>query len=155
MSQTLKDGFEKFVVRALEGCWGWKGGTPDPGYGMFRSKMKQFRAHRASWTLHFGEIPKGMCVLHKCDNKICSNPDHLFLGTDADNALDMLKKGYHPTLGKAGEASNLSTLKEFQVREIRKLLSLGNTIKDVALLFSVSNNAIGKIKRNISWKGIQ
>lgn len=91
IKNTLKEGFEKFVIRNSNGCWDWKGCTPkNPGYGQFRSKMKLIRAHRASWILHFGEIPKGLQVLHKCDNKRCSNPEHLYLGTSSDNNKDIL-----------------------------------------------------------------
>ncbi len=101
--QTLEQGYEKFVIRNEQGCWGWSGCKPaNPGYGQFRHGMNLERAHRASWKIHFGEIPKGMYVLHTCDNRTCSNPEHLFLGTQTDNMRDMIQKGNHPYVGKSG-----------------------------------------------------
>ena len=151
--QTLKEGFNKFVIKNEEGCWGWTGcGPKNSTYGQFRHGMKMERAHRASWILHFGEIPKGLWVLHKCDNKICSRPDHLFLGTQKDNNLDMLKKGYHSTLGKSGERNHMARLMPDQVKEIRSLLHIGDSIVDIAKRFGVSKSAISHIKQNNTWK---
>lgn len=90
--QTIEEGFNKFVVKNEEGCWDWKGCKANPGYGQFRSNMDIIRAHRASWILHNGDIPKNMQVLHKCDNRVCSNPEHLYLGTSADNNRDILDR---------------------------------------------------------------
>ena len=75
-----------------EFCWLWRGARRD-GYGMFWFKGKIVSAHRVSWELRFGGIPVGMQVLHKCDNRLCIKPEHLFLGTQADNLLDAVKKG--------------------------------------------------------------
>lgn len=75
------------------GCWLWGGSLDGDGYGMFRSKGRVERSHRVAWQLYRGEIPPGICVLHRCDNPTCVNLDHLFLGTKADNAWDRAKKG--------------------------------------------------------------
>jgi hypothetical protein len=154
--QTLQEGFEKFVVKNPEGCWEWKGCRPkNPGYGQFRHGSKLERAHRASWMIHFGDIPKGIFVLHKCDNHECSNPEHLFLGTNLDNIKDMLSKNRHPTIGKKG--NNLGKrLNEDQVREIRKLGSEKNiSAKEMATLFKVNPVTIREILRINSWKDLQ
>ncbi len=91
--QTLQEGYEKFVIKNDSGCWGWKGCIPPSvGYGQFRHEGKLERAHRASWILINGEIPKDKQVLHTCDNRICSNPEHLYLGTSADNNRDILER---------------------------------------------------------------
>src|SRR6266566_4592797 len=71
-------------------CWNWKGSKDVSGYGEFGSRM----AHRYSWTLHFGEIPRGMCICHACDNPACVNPNHLWLGTPQANTKDRDVKGH-------------------------------------------------------------
>lgn len=75
------------------GCWIWKAVKNYRGYGHISFRNYPRRSHRVSYTVHKGEIPKGMLVLHKCDNPSCINPDHLFLGTHQDNMNDMKKKG--------------------------------------------------------------
>ena len=74
------------------GCWEWTGSKFKSGYGQVRIKRKLARAHRIAWELVNGPIPKGMCVLHRCDNPPCVNPDHLFLGTQSENMQDMVEK---------------------------------------------------------------
>ena len=153
MKQNLKEGFEKFVIRNPSGCWGWKGCAPkNPGYGEFRSEMKLVRAHRASWIIYFGEIPKGMLVCHSCDNRLCSNPDHLFLGTCKDNNIDMLKKGRTSILGKKGSSNPNSKLKESQVQEIRALLKTDMSQKEIGAMFSVSQTAVSVINTERYWR---
>lgn len=84
-----------------DGCWVWQGSKNRDGYGLFmrdgrrRPGRRCERASRVSWELHRGPIPRGLWVLHKCDNPSCVNPDHLFLGTVQDNVADMMRKGRH------------------------------------------------------------
>lgn len=98
--QDLQKRFsEKYKVDESTGCWVWNACKDTKGYGLFQmgqrptGSYKASAAHRVSWQIHKGEIPKGMNVLHKCDNPPCVNPDHLFLGTQQDNTNDMIKKG--------------------------------------------------------------
>jgi hypothetical protein len=95
---------EKFFthVRKTSSCWLWTGSInlhPNKGgYGQIvlwqaRGFRKRVKSHRLSWEIHFGKIPIGMCVLHKCDNRKCVNPKHLFLGTQLDNMRDRFSKG--------------------------------------------------------------
>lgn len=95
MSATVLARFEQRYVTVPEaGCWLWIGRAKPKGYGRIGiGRNKQFAAHRVSWELFRGEIPAGMCVCHKCDTPSCVNPDHLFLGTHADNAGDRQRKG--------------------------------------------------------------
>lgn len=153
--QTLQEGYEKFVIKYPEGCWGWSGCAPkNPGYGQFRFSMKKERAHRASWIIHFGEIPKGMFVLHTCDNRICSNPDHLFLGTNLDNINDMLKKKRHKFMWQKGSKNHMAKLNEEKVKEIRNRLSDGEIGRRLAFEYNVDPMTISNIKHKSIWKNL-
>jgi len=85
--------FWRFVDQPQTGCWNWQRGQLSSGYGQVRYCGKVWRAHRLAWTLAVGDIPIGLNVLHTCDNPLCCNLVHLWLGTDADNAGDAAAKG--------------------------------------------------------------
>ena len=151
--QSLEEGYNKFVVRNPEGCWGWKGCKPaNPGYGQFRTCMRLERAHRASWMIHYGEIPKGMFVLHKCDNTECSNPEHLFLGNHQDNFRDMLSKGRHKFFGASGERNHKAVLTPEKVKYIR---SSSLSSYKLAKELKVSPYTVWEARTGKTWKGIQ
>lgn len=80
-------------VRKDPGCWEWQGYVGPDGYGQGHLGMKRGHAQRIAWELTNGPIPDGMFVCHRCDNRICVRPDHLFLGTALDNIRDMDRKG--------------------------------------------------------------
>src|ERR1035437_4371398 len=96
MKGTAEERFWPKVKKSFlkDGCWPWQAGCDSKGYGSFSLIGRTIvGAHVASWIIYFGPIPKGMCVLHKCDNPPCVRPDHLFLGTKGDNIRDMDDKG--------------------------------------------------------------
>lgn len=98
--------WEKVNKNSDNGCWEWISSLNGNGYGAFFTHLqpegrKNHRAHRFSWELKNGEIPKGLWVLHKCDNRLCVNPDHLFLGDRIDNMRDCATKGRVCTIGKS------------------------------------------------------
>jgi hypothetical protein len=82
----------EYVTKKPSGCWEWTRGRVPNGYGTVSINGKRMPAHRAAWTLARGPIPRGLWVLHRCDNPPCVNPAHLFLGTCADNLIDMSSK---------------------------------------------------------------
>ena len=93
----IKEYLEKYIIKSTDPnrCWDWTGPKNYSGYGYinfnYRTGVK--RAHRISWIAYKGQIPAKLHVLHKCDNRSCTNPDHLFLGTHQDNMRDMVQKG--------------------------------------------------------------
>ena len=153
LNKKLKYFWDK--VEKTDSCWFWRGGISSRGYGNFAFRKDGIvvnnRAHRFSFELAFGKIPKNILVCHKCDNPLCVNPQHLFLGTQKDNAIDMVKKGRANPL--KGEKSNLSKLKEYQVIEIRNLYNFGKKrVCELAELFNISHQQISKIILGQRWK---
>lgn len=147
MEKIKKRFFEK--VNKTKKCWEWTDGLTGWGYGRFKMYNKRISAHRASWLIHFGEIPKGdgfhgTCVLHKCDNRKCVNPEHLFLGTQKDNIIDAYKKGrmfgYHKSLTDA-----IKKLNKKQKREIILLCSQNILQKEIAKQFGITQGYVSRL----------
>jgi len=147
----LKKRFEKKFIKHKNGCWQWVASTNNNGYGKINVGGAMKLAHRVSYELYVGPIPHGSgyhgtCVLHKCDNRLCVNPDHLFLGTQEDNLLDMSKKNRFRAL--IGEKHGMSKLTEQDVLNIR-----GDNRASVAIGrdYSVCSSLIRAIKRRELW----
>lgn len=137
------------VERHGTGCWEWTANRHRRGYGRFHACVnpdgsnRQVLSHRFSWELTNGPIPDGMCVLHRCDNPPCVNPDHLFLGTQGDNITDMVSK-----------QRNRSKLSIDQIPTIRSYLSQGCTSLDIALLLGCHPTTISRIATGKSWSHV-
>lgn len=126
-------------------CWAWMGCSDR--YGVFRSEVGNW-AHRYSYTSSVGPIPPGLHVCHTCDNPLCVNPHHLFLGTNTDNRHDSVRKNRHAR----GEGSGRAKLRECDIVEIRRRLDSGNTQLKIARDFGVSPATISAIKAGLIWK---
>ena len=125
-------------------CKLWDKNVDRDGYGNIKRQGKQWKAHRWVWTQTFGEIPAGMLVLHKCDVPGCVNPEHLFLGTQLDNARDAMEKGRH----SKGEKIGNSKLTENDVRFIR-FTKIKHDI--ICNSYGISKASVGKIKSKVNW----
>lgn len=157
--ERLKKSFEKHVIRQ-DGCWGWKGPIDHGGYPVMscRRAIGSDRGHKASWIIHHGLIPKRMHVCHSCDNPICTNPDHLWIGTFKENNDDKIAKGrgrYAPPPIKKGSENASSRLNEDQVAEIKKLLNEGHSSYGIGKEFGVSKTTILRIKTGVNWSHIK
>lgn len=132
-----------------DGCWEYTGGLNCYGYGQFWWKGN-IRAHRASWLVFNGEIPDGLFVLHRCDNRKCCKPDHLFLGDHQDNATDRVQKNR----GLVGEQHGEAKLTNKQVYEIRNRYVFRFNSRSLANEFGVSIGTIRKIGAGVTWKKV-
>jgi len=135
-------------VRRDNGCIEWLGCLVD-GYGMITFRGVSSKVHRLVYRIVFGKLEADICVLHKCDNRKCVNPDHLFTGTKKDNSEDCVKKGRTAR----GHMIGASKLTEDQALEIKTLASIGNlTRKEIAYKFGVSSRTVQAIYSGEWWK---
>jgi hypothetical protein len=133
------------------GCWVWTGSIfQGRGYGQASKNGRVTQAHRLSYETFVGEIPPGMCVCHKCDNRPCINPEHLFLGTAKDNQHDAIAKGRN-TRGSQHWAAKLT---ESNVVEIFALIDAGISDPDIAKRYGVIAANIHHIRHRNSWKHV-
>lgn len=151
-NKSVEDAFhEKYVVISESGCWLWVASTFKTGYGQFNPRNGRIvTAHRFSYELHNGQIPRGLFVCHRCDVRPCVNPDHLFLGTCAENLADMRAKGRARHAPLAGEKNPAAKLTAKQAREI---FVSDQAHTDLADEYGVTRQAIRNIKRRKSWRG--
>lgn len=141
MKGTLAERFSaKFAPEPYSGCWLWTAGINSKGYGHIGTHKgrKIELAHRIAWNLYRGEIPVGVCVLHKCDTPLCVNPDHLYLGSLRDNMIDMAKKYRHPWC----------KLTPTQIEEIR---SSNLRQREIAKQYGISQPSVSLIKARKVW----
>jgi len=154
LSQSLLKRFEdKYIPVPESGCWIWTACCCSEGYGKIHDGIKLERAHRVSWEIHNGPIPKGdgyhgTCVLHRCDVRACVNPDHLFLGSIADNISDMIAKGRQRHSSLKGTAHGMSKLSSI---DAVKIFNDPRFQTAIASDYGISQTTISKIKRGEHW----
>lgn len=149
-------------VNQTDTCWEWTGKSKPDGYVQFHLGGKFQYIHRIARELTHGPIGGGLFVLHKCDNRLCCNPAHLFLGTHQDNMDDMKNKWRQAQgathsrriheVAARGERNGISKLTIDDVREIRRLASSGMRGTDIARQFGVHKNNVYHIVDQITWR---
>jgi len=130
----------------LSSCDEWPGYTRKDGYGRRYFRRKYWLAHRAAWVEAFGEIPEGLFVCHRCDNRACRALEHLFLGTAAENSADMVRKGR--SLARRQPLARLSRRQVIEIRCLRGLLSQ----KRLAAIYGVNQSQISRATTEDRWK---
>jgi len=146
-------------VKKTDGCWEWQGARHQHGYGLYfmNRERGQQRAHRVSYEDALGPIPKGAYVCHRCDNPACVRPEHLWLGSQAENLADMRAKGRHfsPFKGQlqVGSLNRYAKLTEDDVRAIR-LMAPQYTRKDIAAKYGLTVSNVQYVLTRKTWKHV-
>lgn len=148
MIELAKKLEEKAIPEPNSGCLLWTGAISGKGYGGLSYRGRQLRAHRAAYEVAHGPIPKGMLVCHKCDVRLCVNPDHLFLGSDAENVRDMHAKGRARPAGAKGEKHGKAKLTSPEVMAIRADRRAHSTI---ARIYGITRSYVSNLKRGVNW----
>lgn len=138
------------VIAGENECWNWTGSLQPKGYGQVRLQRKTRRTSRVAWEIKYGAIPDDLFVLHKCDNRACCNPAHLFLGTNTDNMRDMMQKG-RKVIG-VGEQNPHSKLTWDDVFRIRTLANQHVNPHILAKEYNVTTANIRAIVSRKTWK---
>jgi len=135
----------------FDDCWDCHSYQSHNGYPRVWLGGRQHNAHRIAWMLTNGDIPDGLCVLHRCDRRTCCNPAHLFLGTYGDNARDRHAKGRSKNVFEHGPRHWNARLTETEVLQIRAMVARGVRQQDVADLFKINTSAVSLIASRKRW----
>jgi hypothetical protein len=138
---------ERYTPEPNSGCWLWTHTMFKTGYGSISVNGRPTKAHRVSWMLHHGKDPGQMHVLHKCDVPLCVNPDHLFLGTHAENMADMARKGRAGQKGRTAPR-NVKVTHD----QVRSIYHDDRPISAIAADYGITNTSVSNIKRRITWQ---
>ncbi len=152
MASDMNERFLRNVIpEPNSGCWLWDGLANSRGYGRIGVNGQDQRAHRVSYEMHCGPIPDGHMVCHRCDVPACVNPDHLFLGSAADNHSDMRRKGR----GGFGERHGRAKLSEADVITIAAMLADGSlSHAEIARRHGLSRGRISDIASGKTWRHV-
>lgn len=165
MKQQIKIPLEERFwnkVKKTPYCWLWTASTKNTGYGQFGIKTKKPRtryAHRVAYELTYGKIPSKLFVCHKCDNPLCVNSKHLFLGTNKDNMQDAKRKG-RTTKGRInfscrGELNPSSKLSIKDIKKIRKLFIKRKTDGQIGKIFNITKWTVFHIRHKNTWSWVK
>lgn len=160
---SVSDRFERLVVRNADGCWGWSGTPNADGYcrlGIGGRGGRSIQAHRLSYELHVGPIPPGMFVCHRCDNRQCTRPDHLFLGPGPRHLPPRLSGVDHwsnkrPDKRLRGERHGRAVLTEAAVVDIRRRLRAGESPSAIGREYGVTGTAIYLAGSGVTWAHVK
>jgi hypothetical protein len=146
MKRPIKERFLEKVVKQDSGCHEWTGSLAKNGYGNFHKDGKTHYSHRIAWEIEHGEEPSDY-ILHKCDNRKCVNPDHLFVGSFYDNMDDMVEKGRQAH----GEKNHHAKLTAEKVLQIRQEVGLQ---REIAAKYNITPSLVSMIRSGRIWKYI-
>lgn len=150
-TQRQRERFATKVSRhGPDECWPWKGGRGPGEYGSHYIHRRTFLAHRVAWAYENGEIPEGIFVCHRCDNPLCVNPAHLFLGTPIDNSRDMALKDR----SAHGDRNGLRRMSEAIVLEARNRYRCGEEGTALAIEYGVSMQTMYRALAGKTWKRV-
>ena len=149
----MKRFFDKTKRNPETGCLEWTAARDSTGYGSFKLDGEKVNAHRVAWRLAYGPVPAGLDVCHHCDNRLCVEPNHLFVGTRAENVADAVKKGRHSTTAGSlrGTRNPKARLNEVAVRVIRHFHAKGVSQRKLARLHGVDHKTISFIVHRKTW----
>lgn len=156
MHEAKRRLYERCRLNKKTGCLEWQGAVINRvdrsrAYGVLRFRGRNVLVHRLSWEVAYGPVPEGLNVLHRCDNPRCFNPDHLFLGTQADNLADCIAKGRC----SQGEGHYNSKLTEADVVTIRRMKASGSSYKTLREMFGVSQGVVQRVVAGKSWRHVK
>ena len=155
LSQTKVRFLEKVIINPSSNCWEWIGTIFTTGYACFWFEGKNRKASRIAYEIFKGPITPGLCVLHFCDNRLCVNPDHLWLGSNADNSNDMKTKGRSSGGSPPGERNGKAKLTNVLVTTLREEFSRGNmTQVELGKKYGITSQNVGQIISRKHWKHI-
>jgi len=162
----MKTTAERFAERTVEfpgdGCHIWIGHRDQYGYGRVWLDGKMRGAHRVAYEAAYGTIPelpdadaRGACVLHRCDDPACVNPNHLFVGSHLDNMRDMDTKGRRRSTSRPGERNPAARLTLAAVRDIRVRRAAGATMTSLAREYGLTKGGVAHVVKRRAWRDVQ